>query len=418
MERQSFTDLLDPANLIVDELLTSATRLFNRQSFAGVTMESIADHLQVSMSKLHYYFPDKRRLIYRCHARGLSIYRSELESVAILDVEPLERVRRFIRHRLLPGRPRMIGFSDLGALTPTYRRLIQEARLTNVQLLASILEEGMRGGSIVRMDPLATAIGLFSILDWMPFWYSEHDYYTRHQAAEVLDDIVTYGVFRRADPLAYSLPDAVSIRELLHQRLSVGRRDQRREHVLINATRAFNELGVTGASMDLIAQRAGLSRNAIYHHASDKADLLFLCLKRAFEIETEIFHGVCDPHMSSAPPPEVAIIMEFQLHRAFHLLHWSSVGPKSTYQNVNYLSERNRAEIMELNESIAAKNRARVEACANAGAYRQVDTFFVQQVGAGLRNNIPAWAELVADRSAVEVADSHAALMLFGLKPR
>lgn len=53
------------------------------------------------------------------------------------------------------------------------------------------------------------------------------------------------------------------------------------DSLLAVAVKVFNEKGYEGTSMDVLADRLGLSKSSIYHHVSGKQELLELALGRA-----------------------------------------------------------------------------------------------------------------------------------------
>ncbi|MFW0797343.1 TetR/AcrR family transcriptional regulator [Gordonia sp. CPCC 205515] len=63
------------------------------------------------------------------------------------------------------------------------------------------------------------------------------------------------------------------------------------DSLLSVAVKVFNERGYDGTSMEVLAERLGLSKSSIYHHVSGKSELLELALGRAlnalFAITTE-----------------------------------------------------------------------------------------------------------------------------------
>jgi AcrR family transcriptional regulator len=63
------------------------------------------------------------------------------------------------------------------------------------------------------------------------------------------------------------------------------------DSLLAVAVKVFNDKGYDGTSMDVLAERLGLSKSSIYHHVSGKQELLELALNRAlnalFAITTE-----------------------------------------------------------------------------------------------------------------------------------
>lgn len=63
------------------------------------------------------------------------------------------------------------------------------------------------------------------------------------------------------------------------------------DSLLSVAVKVFNERGYDGTSMEVLAERLGLSKSSIYHHVSGKSELLDLALGRAlnalFAVTTE-----------------------------------------------------------------------------------------------------------------------------------
>jgi AcrR family transcriptional regulator len=63
------------------------------------------------------------------------------------------------------------------------------------------------------------------------------------------------------------------------------------DSLLAVAVKVFNDKGYDGTSMDVLADRLGLSKSSIYHHVAGKQELLELALNRAlnalFAVTTE-----------------------------------------------------------------------------------------------------------------------------------
>ncbi|MGY0499318.1 TetR/AcrR family transcriptional regulator [Nocardia sp. FBN12] len=53
------------------------------------------------------------------------------------------------------------------------------------------------------------------------------------------------------------------------------------DSLLAVAVKVFNDKGYDGTSMEVLSKRLGISKSAIYHHVSGKAELLELALSRA-----------------------------------------------------------------------------------------------------------------------------------------
>lgn len=400
-----------------EEILAAATRLFNRHSFAAVTLETIAEAIGVTPSALYYHFDSKELLVFECFGRGLRMYRDEITRAREPGLDGLETARRFIRGRLRPGEPRMITFSDIDALPRAHREIVHDARMGNVTMLRGVIEQGIDDGSIARCDPFLTSLAIFSVLDWMPFWYSEKSYYTRQEAAEILDDILTHGIVRRDIPETPP-PATRDVMSLLASLAKSDKRASKRDRLLRIATESFNLRGVVGSSIDQIAADAGVSRGAYYYHARDKNTLLHLCIKRAYNIETTVLNLLIEQPPTSIDKIEAAIWFEFDLLRAVTALHHSHYGPKISFHNLPFLTPAQRADLQTVDRLLVGRNMGRYRQAISEGIFRPLDTLFIQEVGAGLRNNIPAWSRFTAHTDPATVADSSTRLFLFGLKPR
>jgi len=72
---------------------------------------------------------------------------------------------------------------------------------------------------------------------------------------------------------------------------SPGRPGYDLDSLLAVAVKVFNDKGYDGTSMEVLAQRLGITKSSIYHHVSGKSELLELALSRAlnalFAVTTE-----------------------------------------------------------------------------------------------------------------------------------
>ncbi len=393
-----------------EDILAAATSLFARNSYAKVTVEQIALALGIVPGALYHYFRDKEELIYQCYLRGLGIYEREIEAAAEPGIDGLETVRRFIRGRLKPESPRMILFTDIDALPHEYSQAVHAKRWRNAERLADIIRSGIEDGSVASVDPRLTAVALISILDWMPFWFTEHDYYTRQHAIDGIDDIVTHGVYRRdleiPDP-----PEPPDPTPFLDARAGLSKRAAKFDRMLSIAADNFNRKGAMGASLEGIAADAGITRAGIYYHFSDKEGLLLACLQRGLQSEIEIGRHV--EEMALEPADCVV-----QTTRLLLMLHDTPCGPKTTYHNINYLTEEYRrsyvAEVLAGIKHDQDNYRKWIE----MSRFRPIDIYFAQRIITGMGHWYPIWFRGGSEWTPMQVADHFTGIFLYGIKPR
>ena len=357
-------------------------------------------------------------LVFECLTRGITLYREELARAMEQGVDALELVRRFIRGRLRPGEPRMIVFSDVNALPKIHREAVHRGRMENVERLAGLIAAGIADGTIAARDPHLSSLAVFAVLDWMPLWYSENSYYTRQEAADAIDDLLTHGILVRGVPEPESLCDPWDVEGAIGELTPRASRALRRERILRTASQSFNQYGVVGSSMEGIASDAGLTRGAVYHHAPDKMTLLRLCLERAYRREGELLDLVLRKVATETDSIRRIIAEEVYIMRAMAALHESEIGPKINFQNVAFLSPEQRRLMSGLHEEVVGANRRRYADGIGSGLFRKLDINFMHEIGAGMRNNLPTLLSMSQGEHVMDIADLCARVFLFGLKPR
>lgn len=59
---------------------------------------------------------------------------------------------------------------------------------------------------------------------------------------------------------------------------------QKREEIITSAAALFNERGISGTSLAVVAEAADIARASIYHYVTDRNELVFQCYSRACEL--------------------------------------------------------------------------------------------------------------------------------------
>ncbi|WP_262690048.1 TetR/AcrR family transcriptional regulator [Kordiimonas aestuarii] len=387
------------------KIIEVATRLYARYSYAKVTLEEIASELGSVPGAIYHYFEDKEDLIFHCYMNGLEIYDRELDDCSEAGLDALETVRRFVRQRFSPAKARMVLFTDIDALAPAKSEAVHLKRQENAEKLAGIIKRGVDEGSIRSDNPLLTAIAIFSVLDWAPFWMTAKGHYNYQDAVDALDDILAHGVYRRDIPPP-DIPEIPDLNSILEKRSNMTKRLARVDHILKVAADNFNRKGALGVSINEIAADAGVTRAGIYYHFKDKESLLYHCLLRGMQMEIDVRQNISDDHM-----------FEIQNTRSIFMLHATECGPCLTYHNVSFLSDEDRGKFLEKIDDDRKRLQERHQAYIDKGLYRNIDTYFAYRVTSGLHHWYSVWFRDQSTLSPVIVADHFTSLFLFGLKP-
>lgn len=393
-----------------DAIVAGASSLFARHSYANVTLEQIASAVGMVPGAVYYHFKNKEELIFRCYMRGLQIYEKEIEAAAEPGIDSLEVIRRLFRRRLHPHSRRMILFTDIDALPDEFSSVVHEHRWQNAMRLAEIVRTGVRDGSVHSEVPELTAIALISMLDWMFFWYTDHDYYNRQDAIDGIDDIVVHGLLRRDVPMRPP-PEPPNLQPFLDEHARLGKRAAKYERLLSVATDNFNRKGALGSSLESIAQDAGITRAGIYYHFDDKEKLLYACLNRGLDLEDAIPQSIAEQGYEYEDS-------EYQRTRLLLMLHDTPLGPKGTYQNINFLTDEHRQAFVGRSIKSIRDQQARYQRWIENGRFRDIDTYFAERLHSGMIHWYPIWFRGPQKWTPLEIADQFANLFVLGLKPR
>ena len=393
---------------MVDQIVTAATRRLNRQGFSNTTMEDTARDVNLLPGALYHYVHDKDELAFLCFERGCELRRRQLEEADERGVDGLEKVRRYLRSVLRTGQSRMPILNEVNALSEARRDDIRDRIRQNNDLLRRYLSEGMADGSVAPSDAALTALAILGVVDWISFWYSDRLGYRREQASALIDDILSHGLYRRDLPvIQFPAPDG-EVFPPLPELKSV--QEARRDKILRAAMQAFNRYGFPGASVDQIAALAEVTRATVYRYFENKEELLFHSMHRA----DAFIHAAVD----HVPKGRDVVDQEIWLRRFLFHGHATEAGPLRTYALLNSLAPERREQLVRESRLRENWHLGRIQMGIEQGYYRRVDPYIAERVRSGLFSWFPVWFREDGPRTAIEIADHHTALFLYGLKPR
>ncbi len=395
----------------LDEIIRVATRYFNRRGFLATRMEELADDLGMNPATLYHYVKGKEELAYKVYHKSCLMRREQLESAYQAEDTGLGRIQHFMLNLLHKQQGRPAILSEIGALKPEWADEIRNIQRGNILFVQRMVADGVKDGSIARMDPFLAGIGILGIVEWMSFWYTSRLPYDPDDMMAKLVDIVTHGITKksakppeipRSEP---TYPAPAPPNPFDREAMS----DLKLQQFLRVAMESFNRVGVHATSIDQCAQQLNLTKGAFYYYFRNKEELLYLCYKRAVE-----FNWEATKHIKTQDPVEREILQR----RSLFERHVTEDGPFPTYHHVTFLNPEHREEIMgelmrmqQVDENIVANGMAQSQ-------YRDVDTYLAEKVRAGLTNWFPTWYSPKGRATPAEVADNHSYILLFGLAPR
>lgn len=177
-------------------IIREAARVFNRRGSHGTTLDEVADRLGVTKAALYRYVDNKNDLLFACHEEAMEIANEQLGIGERQGRTGLEKIRIGMTGYLRV----MIG--DMGvpvlvleenALAENSARQIIVLRDAFEKRLRGLVEQGIRDGSILPVNPKLAVFMLLGALNWVTKWYSPEGVWTAEQASSAVIELATRG---------------------------------------------------------------------------------------------------------------------------------------------------------------------------------------------------------------------------------
>jgi AcrR family transcriptional regulator len=133
------------------------TWFFNRQGFAGTSLDEIAEHLNVSKGAFYYHIKNKEDLLFNCYMYSLDIIGDVHEWAAELDASGLEKVDSICRHIYRVQNSEdgpLIRYSSRRALQKKRREKVLQRMEVSAHRFGDFIREGIEDGSVRAVDAL------------------------------------------------------------------------------------------------------------------------------------------------------------------------------------------------------------------------------------------------------------------------
>ncbi len=151
-------------------ILEIAEQLFATKGFDGVTVRDIAEQAHVNVAMINYYFRNKDDLyrgIVESYFEGLS---SELDKVLRQETDPRLRIKLFINCYIdflfsKPKSPQLMLRAQFQNDTHI-DRFVSDYFAKNLIRVESTIQEGIKEGYFIPVDPKLTVISLLGMILW------------------------------------------------------------------------------------------------------------------------------------------------------------------------------------------------------------------------------------------------------------
>lgn len=194
--------------MVENQLMEAAERLFARQGFAGTSLQELADAVGLTRTGVYHYFNGKEEML-AALVRGFTVETADdVRHFADSDVAPaFDRLREAVtnmveRVALHPQRFRLLLTSE-SAFPEALAAQYLKARRDTLRALTELVSQCISAGTCRPIDPELAAFSLLGASNWVAFWYPRKEGIgskTPRELARSLADVALGGLLdeRRA----------------------------------------------------------------------------------------------------------------------------------------------------------------------------------------------------------------------------
>ena len=185
----------------IGQLITAASRLFNRRGLDGVTLDEISASVGATKGAVYHYFDDKADLVVRCYRRAFELYDLFMDTAVRQGRTGYERTMISLHLNvqaqagglsplmLQPGRMSLPA-EDVARFSQSSQRL----RLTS----ARNLRQGVADGTCRAPDAPFVGDMAAGIFLWLPKWLPDNYPLSPIQIADEIAELVGQGLLKRS----------------------------------------------------------------------------------------------------------------------------------------------------------------------------------------------------------------------------
>jgi AcrR family transcriptional regulator len=190
-------------NLVREEILASAAKLFSQLGYRAVTMDDIASSLGYTKSILYYYFSNKNEILWQIYLCSFEKYSGDLQAILDAKLPSDITLKSMIRQHALnvmrnPEWAAIYNNED-SELNPSQRRQLSRMKRDYDAVFEKIFEAGV-SQKLFRDIPRHVAVsGILGMCNWLYSWFREKGTLAPEQIADQFTTLLSDGYRLRSD---------------------------------------------------------------------------------------------------------------------------------------------------------------------------------------------------------------------------
>ena len=400
-------------------ILDAAAVLMNWYGPAGVTFSAIAKAANISKATVYNYVPDWDDLIFHTALRSCAVRQSWIkEAIGFKNATGLQRLEHFVKRSTESDLPHLMLLAGIPNVAPAHQFEIKKALDELFASVEKLVRGGVSDGSIVECDSHVISHIIIQKMTWMAAWRRiEGDPKLAQDRFFAIRYVLRHGI-RNADR-----PDLkVDAPEIDDQELetptSLFDRDaqtaKKRAVIMHCARELFNQFGVSGVSLDNIAEALGSTKGAIYYYFDSKEDLLDCCVTEELSAMDASLNRLQQTTNIKTGLERLIGMALMQIRR-----HAGPDGPNLVLRVMSSLPDKLRLHQVDALLELKTRMDGFASQGIKDGSLIEVDAAFLSDWVTGSLETLPLWHDaLVAKgRTTEAIAEEVERFYAYGLSP-
>lgn len=180
-----------------EAVLRTAAQLFNEKGFHAVSLDEVAERLNVTKPTLYYYVKNKDEILAECVRSGLELMQAAIarsDRAGGTAVDKLVAAMRTYAEIVTMDFGKCLIRVGEDPLPPESRRAVRRLKAEIDSEFRHLIEQGIAEGTLRDVDPKLAAFTLAGALSWIGRWYRADGELTPDQIAEQCIGVLMGGI--------------------------------------------------------------------------------------------------------------------------------------------------------------------------------------------------------------------------------
>lgn len=397
----------------LEEILAAGTRLIEKRGYGRTTMDDIAAAAGITKRTLYRYVQTKQDFLLMIHEQFLDAAEQLLpeNTSAPLSQQFSEFVRAYCTVIVHHQKAVRVFFEEEYNLSATAREAVVARRDSFEGRLRTLLQAGQQSGEFRSFDVGVVSAGIFGALAGLYQWYTPRGPLSVTELAGTLSDLLTDGLLvPQASRSKAAFPGLELDGAEPHAANGLGSMPS---SVVEAAVHLFATRGYTETNTRAIAERAQVTKSALFYHIGAKEDLLY-SIHREFGAST--LRGLAKDLGEPADNFEAALQRVVRGHA--EVIGNEPERVRIFSDQLRYLAPKRQSEVEHIRGRYVDGLATMIAAGRDAGTFRAYDTRVVALTALSMLNWMSRWYDPRGRRDATQIGEEYARVLLCGISAR